>query len=140
MNRSAARSADHDPGGVPSRTWAIIGGVAVVASFILLPIAARVGATSSADTAFVLIPLTWLLFSWGILGGIVNGTGLSTRHRATLWQVIAGAVLVVLAMWFGRQDAGEPVIFSLGLLVYPGVALIINPMILRVVRRRRSGG
>ena len=111
-----------------------------MASFILLPIAARVGATSSADTAFVLIPLTWLLFAWGILGGIVNGTGLSTRHRATLWQVIAGAVLVVLGMWFGRQDAGEPVIFSLGLLVYPGVALIINPIILRVVRRRRSGG
>ena len=86
--------------------------------------------------------LTILLFSWGVIGGIVNGLGLNRLPRATLVQIIAGFVLVFLGLWLGANE--EPsAIFGGGLLVYPGVALVLNPLVVRLVRQslqnRRTG-
>lgn len=97
------------------------------------------GAASNAATEFLLTCLIFLTFSWGILGGIVNATGLSALRGAALGQVVVGILLFIVGLWFRHQDAGEPVIFSAGLLVYPAVALILNPLIVGVVGHRRSG-
>ncbi|MGO1950521.1 MAG: hypothetical protein ACTH1D_12870 [Mycobacteriaceae bacterium] len=132
-DRTTGNSPDSTP---PSRRWwAVAGLVTIVASWVLLML-------TSALALPALAALTILLFSWGVIGGIVNGLGLNRLPRATLVQIIAGFVLVFLGLWLGANE--EPsAIFGGGLLVYPGVALVLNPLVVRLVRQslqnRRTG-
>lgn len=119
------------PPRLPRQWWASAGLATLAASFVLLAVLVWTGAPN-------LIALNVLLLSWGVIATPINGLGLNTVRRATLYQVLAGFVLVILGMWLGAGDADKPVIFSFGLLIYPGAALVLNPVVVRVVETIRA--
>lgn len=66
-------------------------------------------------------------------------TRLSRQSRRTIaLATVAGVVLTGVGAVYMVKDASEPVIFSLGLLLYPGGSLALSGFINLVSSRRRN--
>lgn len=125
---------DRRPPPAPPAWWMRAGISAVLGSVVVLAILVWTDAPS-------LFALAVLVFAWGLIGIVINGRGLNRLRRATLYQVTAGLVLVILGMWLGADgtatgETGNTVTF--GLLIYPGSALALNPVVVRVAETLRA--
>ncbi|QGU01941.1 hypothetical protein CKALI_05350 [Corynebacterium kalinowskii] len=79
-------------------------------------------------TSDVLFTVLALLIICSVLAAVLT-LFLSAEKTRTQWLLFAiGAVLTPVGAYFMIQDAGEPVMFSLGILLYLGGPVLISAL------------